>query len=183
MITPMPSDRILHVCVRVRQLLSHSYIVPSDRVLMLGGNIGGTCVAVDKALRGNGHQQACVEPNPDLHETLDLNRRSNNASWNVVQGVIANSSLTLHAGRRLDIEVPHICLEALEEQMFGAGKHFTFLHADCEGCVCVFLKENPCATPRPPPRPPQIPALTPLTRVQANYPQPAWCYCRARCQQ
>lgn len=140
------------------QLLAHQYIVPSDRVLMMGGNIGGACVAIDKALQGNGHQQACVEPNPDLHETLDLNRRSNNASWHVVQGVVGNSPLTLHAcsgigsgtcgetssGRRPGtVEVPNIRLEALEEQMFGAGKHFTFLHADCEGCVCFFLKENP----------------------------------------
>lgn len=176
------------------QLLAAEHVLPSDRVLMIGGNIGSACIAVDKILATGSGSQACVEPNPALHAALEANRALNHARFRVVRGVIGDAPLEMHAcdgsgtgtcgttstGRRRLVSVPNTKLATLEKEMFGAAhahapekdRHsrapshahagngstpawpapvadakaaagFNFLLADCEGCLCFFLRDHP----------------------------------------
>ena len=83
------------------QLILYRHVRPDDRVLVLGGNIGGACIAVDRILGPvNGKHAACVEPNPTLHATLEGNRAANLASFRIVRGVVADAPLYLNVCNR-----------------------------------------------------------------------------------
>ena len=42
------------------------------------------------------------------------------------------------------VEVPNTPLPALERAMgFRDGRGFSYVHLDCEGCACAFLREHP----------------------------------------
>ena len=129
------------------QLLIFRYMRPNDRALMLGGNIGGACVAMSAVAIDSTHI-ACVEPNGALLPRLDLNRARSNASFRIVHGVIvqrAQSEATFltkcdgvdmgTCGRThspqpgssaassaaSSVRVPHVTMQELEAPLCGTG--------------------------------------------------------------
>ena len=152
------------------QLLIFRYMHPNDRALMVGGNIGGVCVAMSAVAIDSTHI-ACVEPNEALLPKLDLNRARSNARFRIVHGVIAprgqidatfltncdgvgaatcgrtHSLEPGSAGADSSVRVPHVTMQELEAPLCGSGgsggpnaHRFTYVHLDCEGCACSFFR-------------------------------------------
>ena len=153
------------------QALIFDHVKHDDRVLMLGGNIGGACVALSRVVANDKHI-ACVEPNRAMIPTLRLNRALTNSSFRIVDRILSrnpapvfmktcngvgvgtcsmsssDSSLSyLHKamytlGLASGTNVKTMDLRALEREMFRT-QNFTFAAIDCEGCACGFAKEYP----------------------------------------
>lgn len=141
------------------QKLIFKWLRPQDRVLMMGGNVGGGCLIADQLLT-NGSHAACVEPNPALWSTLEANKRSNNAQFRIVKQVVSNRKTFMKVCDGMSKgtcsttatsasedgswqQVDSIDLHVLERQMFHATHGFSFLIFDCEGCACSFFSEYP----------------------------------------
>ena len=70
------------------QALLNKYLLPDDRVLELGGNIGTSSILIDKILN-NKKQHVTVEPNLDIVKTLERNKDLNNCNFEIVPGIIS----------------------------------------------------------------------------------------------
>ena len=75
---------------RPDQLLIFDHVKAEDRVLMLGGNIGSACIALDRVV-SHGKHVACVEPNEKLIATLRENREQTNSSFHVVNALLTRN--------------------------------------------------------------------------------------------
>ena len=95
MIEELPSDEVgepkNYSWEYIEQLIAYERLLPSDRVLMLGGNIGSACITADKLVGSSGGAVACVEPNPALHASLEFNREMNHAGFRLVKGVVGET--------------------------------------------------------------------------------------------
>lgn len=122
------------------------YISKDDIVLQLGGNIGTSCILVDKIV-DNKERQICVEPNKDIYDLLLYNKHNTSSKFQIIDSVVTdNSNIYMLKTGHDDIEfsttteftedkVKNIRLENLNQ--------FNVLFADCEGCLCPFLTEYP----------------------------------------
>jgi FkbM family methyltransferase len=144
------------------QQLIWKHVQPSDCVLMLGGNIGGACIMAAKAVR-KPELSACVEPNTELHTSLEHNLAANTAGVRLVRGIVSEQpgilvpcngvgkgtcshTTTGSASREQNGTQPvaSVSLNWLQERIFGRKRAgFTYMHFDCEGCACSFFKEYP----------------------------------------
>lgn len=129
------------------QMLLFKYLDKNDSVLQLGGNIGTSCILVDKIIKGN---NICVEPNTGLIPLLKKNKEMNNANFVIIDGIISKKEGMM-------------IVESDDDNKFGSyisknkGKivknydfnklnkkyNFTVLFADCEGCLESFFDEYP----------------------------------------
>ena len=126
------------------------YVKDGDKILQLGGNIGASCITLDRerTLARN----TCVEPNDDIVPILQKNVDTNANNVEVIHGIITNDvkNTYLHKGDGPNmwganiIEekdggqlVNMVSLDKLEEDKPA----FNVLFADCEGCLPKFMKE------------------------------------------
>ena len=129
----------------------YKYVRPDDVVLQLGGNIGTSCMLVDKLVH-NKEQQMCVEPNHNIISTLRCNADNTGSRFTIIPSIITNSSakqsLRVNGGNHVgaivvdnesDANVP-ITKVPLDKLPFS---RYNVLFADCEGCLCPFLAEYP----------------------------------------
>lgn len=133
------------------QITLGTYLKDGDRVLQLGGNIGGSCITASKMF--NLTRNTCVEPNPKIISTLRRNVSDTNANVEIVDAAVTDSSKSLFLDEgtlngpnssggmvkesQSEIPVNKVPLRVLENK----GKAYNVLFADCEGCLPSFLKE------------------------------------------
>lgn len=129
------------------QSLLKKYVKPTDNVLQLGGNIGASCVLLDKILKKN--INICVEPNKLLINTLKKNKKLNNGNFTIINGVITekkdlkfflgNSKFNYWDGHVSDngnTKVKTYPLKSIKNI-----EKVNVLFADCEGCLESFFDE------------------------------------------
>ncbi len=66
------------------------HLRPDDRVLELGACIGVVSCTIDQVLTGPGAGLVAVEPNPDLYDYLDRNRRRNDCGFVIERCAISD---------------------------------------------------------------------------------------------
>jgi hypothetical protein len=142
-------------------------IDPTDNVLMIGGNIGGGCLRVDKFL-ASGDSQLCVEPNPSMWRTLEANKAASASSfgilkaaitespepilmniwWDDPQGLGSSTSVGEASAGPIDgdgnrqINISKTTMSLVQKYFEGKNRGgIDTILADCEGCVCGFWKE------------------------------------------
>lgn len=140
------------------QLLLYKYLKPSDSILQLGGNIGTSCILVDKIL--NSENNVCVEPNPNIINTLTKNKELNKAKFKILDGVLTKNknivliedsnpdklgSITKINNEETNINSNKIKVKTYDFDELNRKYKFTVLFGDCEGCLEGFLKEYPKA--------------------------------------
>lgn len=130
------------------QELLGKYLKKNDNVLQLGGNIGTSCIYVDKIIDKN-NTNICVEPNPRIIDVLKKNKTYNKSNFDIVYGVISEKqhlklsnkeqtedknlwgSKVLNDG---DIDITSYSLNKLPNI-----DKINVLFADCEGCLEKFI--------------------------------------------
>jgi len=119
-----------------------------DTVLSVGGNIGATCLFVDRFVSADVKSKSlCVEPNPDIYPILQQNKKILNASFEIENRIFSrpakgnlkftSAGVVSHiAGPndRVDFEVPTV-----DRDLGG----YSVIVSDCEGCFCSLFKEFP----------------------------------------
>jgi FkbM family methyltransferase len=108
------------------QKLSCKYILPTDTVLEIGGNMGRNALIISSILKDD-KQFVTMEPNPEFYTKLVTNRNINNKKFN-----IENSALSLH---------PLFCIDSLTSSNDTLSEKFplskdhinknTHAHRDC----------------------------------------------------
>lgn len=143
------------------QILLYKYLESNDIVLQLGGNIGTSCILADKIL-SNKDKQVCVEPNKDMIEVLEKNKRFNNANFKVINGILSNKTCFYKKSEykndlmKLGVSYHHENAEfdkfkSLEQDLNvkcfdfyeiekSLNDKINVLFFDCEGCACEFLE-------------------------------------------
>jgi hypothetical protein len=133
------------------QIALYKYLRPDDVVLQLGGNIGTSCILVDKLVR-NKEQQMCVEPNSNIIPMLQYNKSNTNSRFKIIPSIITNSSAkkSLYVNGKYDIGAMVVDNDAFENVPITKVpldklpfSCYNVLFADCEGCLCPFLSEYP----------------------------------------
>ena len=132
------------------QLLLEKYLNKNDNILQLGGNIGGSCIMADKLLDKN-NINICVEPNKEIINTLNKNKKYTNSNYTIIEGVISekdNLKLSTHnesidnnlcgssVTEKDGIDINSYKLESIEDI-----HKINVLFADCEGCLESFIDE------------------------------------------
>lgn len=129
------------------QVALYKYVKKDDVVLQLGGNIGTSCILVDKIV-SNKSSQMCVEPNYKIGKILLKNKEEHNAKFMIIDGIITEKS-----GASMNMTDENTSIGA--RVYFNSDKHsdkvntislynlppFNVLFADCEGCLLQFLEE------------------------------------------
>ena len=126
------------------------YIKPSDIILQLGGNVGGSCILADRIVE-NKTAQMCVEPNPKLLSILKRNKKNNGAHFQIIDGALTKSS-----GAKLIVKKSNPYGDVGATVSFGEEgngvpiktidlkeipDNFNVIFADCEGCLPPFIEE------------------------------------------
>ena len=132
------------------QQLLGKYVKKNDNVLQLGGNIGTSCIYVDKIIDKN-NTNICVEPNPRIIDVLKKNKTYNKSKFDIVYGIISEKQhlrLSNKAqtddnnlwGAKVaddgDIDITSYSLNKLSNI-----DKINVLFADCEGCLEKFIDE------------------------------------------
>ena len=139
------------------QELLYKYVDENDSVLQLGGNIGTSCILVDK-LRPAG-TNVCVEPNQSLISLLERNKKNTNSRFVIVDGILSNESgkvliesddmnkygSFISDEQIIDENVPGKIVKNYDFNALNDKYQFTALLVDCEGCFESFLDEYPDA--------------------------------------
>jgi FkbM family methyltransferase len=126
------------------------YLKKEDNVLQLGGNIGASCIYVDKIIN-KGNTNICVEPNPKIIDTLKRNRQYNNSRFDIIYGIISEKqNLKLsNKGQNKDknywgskvIKDGDINITSYPLNKIKNINKINILFADCEGCLETFIDE------------------------------------------
>lgn len=134
---------------RQEQLHADMFIPSNAVVLELGARYGTvSCVINNKLDKPFGH--VVIEPDNTVLNALDKNRASHNAYFTVYNAIISESARTfVPAGYgssvtdASDVWAPKLPSVSLQHLMDTHGFRFDTLVADCEGCLDVFVAENP----------------------------------------
>lgn len=133
------------------QILLFQYISPNDSVLQLGGNIGTSCILVDKILI-NKKNNVCVEPNKNIISILKQNKKENKAKFEIVNGIISktSSNKVLMDTKQLNKYGNYILktkgksnIKSYDFNKLNKKYNFNVLFADCEGCLEDFFDDYP----------------------------------------
>jgi len=130
---------------KVEQDQAQEFIKAEDCVLELGGRYGTVSGIINKKL-SNTRAHIVVEPDSDVWETLEKNKKNIESQYKIVKGVISNKKMSFqkngYATSQVADEastVPHYTFNQIREMV---DMPFTALVADCEGCIEHFLNEN-----------------------------------------
>jgi len=138
------------VTERREQLIAETFIMPNSVVLELGARYGTVSCIINKRLK-NPTNQVSIEPDKRVIKALEKNKKRNKCEFQIVYGTVSNSPLKLENIDSFDgygatsekdetSTIPHYSISELEEKY---NLKFDTLVADCEGCLCNFLDENP----------------------------------------
>lgn len=129
------------------QKLAVKYINPDDVVLELGARYGTVTCIISKLLNDS-NNLVTVEPDSKIWESLEKNLKNNNCNANIHKGFISNKKLSLSSngyGSTSEIDnnstIPILSLDEIKKKY--NIKDFNTLIVDCEGCLEMFLDENP----------------------------------------
>lgn len=132
------------------QKILGEYVKENDNILQLGGNIGGSCIYVDKIIKKN-NINLCVEPNSKVIKTLIKNKEFNNSNFQIIQGVISdktnlklsndNNSIDKNFWGSKIIKNGEISVKSYPLKSIKNYDKINVLFADCEGCLEQFLDE------------------------------------------
>lgn len=139
---------------REEQYVCNTFIQPDNTVLELGGRYGVVSSVINHKLECPTHH-VVVEPDPSVFECLCKNKRTHHCHYRVVQGVVSNTPKYLnqngYATRTLNTPIaplanaadtPAIPIYTVNDIQEKYNLRFDTLVADCEGCLCDFVKEN-----------------------------------------
>ena len=131
------------------QTIARTYIKDDDVVLELGARYGTVSCAINEKLRIKTNQVS-VEPDDTVISALEINRATCNAGFHIYHGFISRRKMGLildgYSTRQVVDDKSNSTSEAsstLEELQAQYSLKFNVLVADCEGCLCKFLEENP----------------------------------------
>lgn len=121
--------------------LAKDYVKSNDIVLELGARFGSTSVTLNKIVEGK--NIICVEPDENVLETLENNRKINNCDFNIVKGIISKTKQSIHLSdygtHTTNDENGNIQLYDLWQLQKDYNLEFNVLIADCEGCLSTFF--------------------------------------------
>ena len=69
------------------------YLSSDDKILQLGGNIGGSCIMASKI---GVKKNYCIEPNNKLINILEENKKINKVDFKIINGIISESKDPLY---------------------------------------------------------------------------------------
>jgi len=126
------------------QLDALEYIEPTDIVLELGGRYGTVSTVIAYKQNNNGNL-IVIEPDKQIINSLENNKKINNANFTIINKYISNDDKKLILdgyGTKLvketfSNEVSKITYNDFKKQY---PLKFNVLIADCEGCLCDFIK-------------------------------------------
>ena len=129
------------------QALINKYLLPDDRVLELGSNIGTSSILIDKILN-NKKQHVTVEPNLDIVKTLKRNKDLNNCNFEIVPGIISKPrEIYLHGdgwgGRIVEGVKSARPVKTYDFLELDKKYNFNVLFADCEGGLVQLIQDFP----------------------------------------
>tara|TARA_Y100000389_G_scaffold174968_1_gene185349 strand:- start:15144 stop:16259 length:1116 start_codon:yes stop_codon:yes gene_type:complete len=143
------------------QILLYKWVSKDDSVLQLGGNIGTSCILVDKIPSRNKKSiNVCVEPNGALIPLLEKNKNKNKANFVIIDGAVSKNkdmmlvesddvnkwgSVTVDKNNKTKIQTKATKVKTYDFDDLNKKYKFTVLFADCEGCLEPFLKDYPHA--------------------------------------
>ena len=138
----IPKPNIFHEFEEQEMLTK--YILPTDRVLVLGANVGTASILLDKLVDRQDLQYS-VEPNLLIVPYLKYERDRHKCQFNIIDYVITESKDELFMAAGLD----HVASRTVTNPSSGnkvrtghlPTTDFNVLFADCEGCFPSFLKE------------------------------------------
>lgn len=145
------NKKIDHANIEIEeQLLVNQFVEPHHVVLELGARYGTVSCAINKKL-ANKSMQVSVEPDSRIWTSLETNKQRNNCKFHIVKGVISRKPLEL---TNLDYcdgygTTSNTCSEStipsytLENIQAIYNLEFNCLVVDCEGCLEMFLDDNP----------------------------------------
>jgi len=132
------------------QLLMEKYLHKNDNILQLGGNIGASCIMADKILNKN-NTNICVEPNAEIINTLDKNKKYTNSNFTIIKGIITeeknlklftdNDSIDTNFWGSTISKNKGININSFKLNTIPNINKINVLFADCEGCLEKFLDE------------------------------------------
>lgn len=125
------------------------YVKKTDHVLQLGGNIGTSCITVDKIVSNDAKaHNVCVEPSDTILPVLQKNKEINNAKFTILDGILTKSEKDL----RLEEHGENLNSSTITEDRGNLVRKYPFsnlnsvhkfnvIFADCEGCFPAFIEE------------------------------------------
>lgn len=128
------------------QMDAITYLTSDDVVLELGGRYGTVSVAIAH-IQNNSGNLVVIEPDTRIINSLIKNKEINNANFTIVNKYISNKSkkmITDGYGTRMvnnDLETESNNMITYEEFKKEYPLNFNVLVADCESCVCDFIKD------------------------------------------
>jgi FkbM family methyltransferase len=135
---------------RKEQLIAETFILPKSVVLELGARYGTVSCVINKRI-SDPTKQVSVEPDQRVIKALEKNKKRNKCEFSIVYGTISKSPMKLEntdvvkgygttSVKDETSTIPHYSIEEIQEKY---AMKFDTLVADCEGCLCNFLDENP----------------------------------------
>eukprot|EP00746_Dinoflagellata_sp_MGD_P142064 gnl/MRDRNA2_/MRDRNA2_75073_c0_seq1.p1 gnl/MRDRNA2_/MRDRNA2_75073_c0~~gnl/MRDRNA2_/MRDRNA2_75073_c0_seq1.p1 ORF type:complete len:340 (+),score=37.41 gnl/MRDRNA2_/MRDRNA2_75073_c0_seq1:65-1084(+) len=130
------------------QAYLYAWLPRDAAVLSIGGNIGTTCVFIDRLLwNPSRSRHLCVEPDLKVKSALELNRQETGSLFGTLDAIIARpaignisftflgwSSHVTRPGETPSYSVPTVDLDV---------SNFSAVVMDCEGCYCELFKSIP----------------------------------------
>ena len=124
---------------------AEEFIKSNDCVLELGGRYGTVSAIINKKL-SNTRAHVVVEPDSDVWEALERNKKNSKSDFHIVKGLISNKKLSLqkdgYGTRQILDESSNLPIFTFNQIQLMVDKPFTALVVDCEGCIEQFLNEN-----------------------------------------
>jgi FkbM family methyltransferase len=135
---------------RKEQLIAEAFILDNSSVLELGARYGTVSCIINKRLK-DPTKQVSIEADERVIKALEKNKKRNKCEFNIVYGTVSKSPLKLENVKSFygygttsvkdeNSTIPNHSVSSLEEKY---NLKFDTLVADCEGCLCDFLDENP----------------------------------------
>ena len=143
--------KIRHLQVeREEQILTETYVLPTDCVLELGARYG-TVSCVANTILACKTNQVVVEPDDRVWEALENNRLRNDCEFQTLRGFLSKKKMSLwgmedwrgYGTKSKEDQTSDIPTWTLEEAQSLVSCPFNVLIADCEGFLGTFLDENP----------------------------------------
>lgn len=123
-----------------------AHMKANDAVLSIGGNVGTTCIFVDK-LASDPSRSVCVEPNSVTQKQLEQNKKHFDSKFEILGAILSrpagpdigfvDNGIMAHVAALG--ETPEFMVKQVDRDLSG----FNVLVIDCEGCFCNFVKEFP----------------------------------------
>ena len=139
---------------RLEQYAANDFVKPDMKVLKLGARYGTvSCVANHRL--NNPKDMVVVEPDSSVIDALKLNKKNHKGKFKIYNGAISTKPLQImvanygtytvdavdkaNKANTTTNKVKHMSLQKLIDK---TKIEFDCLIADCEACLCSFVKEN-----------------------------------------